>query len=267
MELKEIISSGILEQYVLGLTSPEESDKVDSYVKKYPELKEELDKISQSLEEYATSYSITPAKNVKDQIFAKINQSNKETSFKEKSFESQTKARVYRINSFLKFAAAACFFLLIGSVLFNYKLYNRIERSNVEMSALQQELNAQKQVAIDMNKDMSVVKNKMAMPVVLKGTPHSPESVAKIFWMKNNGEVYVDPSNLPAAPIDKQYQLWAIVNGKPVNAGMISSKNGDIYRFQKMHSFGKAEAFAITLEKAGGSESPTMDEMVVIAKI
>lgn len=34
-----------------------------------------------------------------------------------------------------------------------------------------------------------------------------------------------------------------------------------------MKSFGKAEAFAITLEKEGGSLTPTMAEMYVISKI
>jgi anti-sigma-K factor RskA len=34
-----------------------------------------------------------------------------------------------------------------------------------------------------------------------------------------------------------------------------------------MKSFGSAQAFAITLEKAGGSPTPTMDEMYVMAKV
>ncbi len=104
------------------------------------------------------------------------------------------------------------------------------------------------------------------MPVVLNGTPHAPDALAKIYWMKNTGEVYVDPTNLPGVPEGKQYQLWAIVDGKPVDAGMISTEKG-IYHIQKMKSFGQAQAFAITLEKAGGSPTPTMDQMFVIAKI
>ena len=47
---------------------------------------------------------------------------------------------------------------------------------------------------------------------------------------------------------------------------MISTEKG-IYHIQKMKSFGHAEAFAITLEKTGGSPTPTMDEMYVISKI
>jgi anti-sigma-K factor RskA len=67
-------------------------------------------------------------------------------------------------------------------------------------------------------------------------------------------------------PTGKQYQLWAIVDGKPVDAGMIATKKG-IYHIQKMKSFGSVQAFAITLEKAGGSPIPTMDEMIVQAKM
>lgn len=63
-----------------------------------------------------------------------------------------------------------------------------------------------------------------------------------------------------------QYQLWAIVDCKPVDAGMISTEKG-VYHIQKMRSFGKAQAFAITLEKADGSPTPTMDQMIVQAKI
>jgi anti-sigma-K factor RskA len=47
---------------------------------------------------------------------------------------------------------------------------------------------------------------------------------------------------------------------------MISTEKG-VYHIQKMRSFGKAQVFAITLEKAGGSPTPTMDQMIVQAKI
>ena len=85
--------------------------------------------------------------------------------------------------------------------------------------------------------------------------------------MKNTGEVYIDPSNLPEAPSGKQYQLWAIVDGKPVDGGLIiSTKKGDKYQIQKMKTFGKAEAFAVTLETTGGNPTPKGD-MYVMGKM
>ena len=80
--------------------------------------------------------------------------------------------------------------------------------------------------------------------------------------------LHLAPSGLPETPVGMQYQLWAIIDGKPVDAGMIlSNSSGDKYHIQKMKSFGKAEAFAITLETQGGNATPTMDKMYVIAKV
>ena len=84
--------------------------------------------------------------------------------------------------------------------------------------------------------------------------------------MKNTGEVYVDPTNMPTAPAGKQYQLWAFVDGKPVDAGMITSKDGKKYKIQKMKTFGKAQAFAITLETEGGNPQPK-GSVYVLGKI
>ena len=38
---------------------------------------------------------------------------------------------------------------------------------------------------------------------------------------------------------------------------IITNDNGTKYRIQKMKSFGKAQAFAISLEKEGGNTTPT----------
>ncbi len=64
---------------------------------------------------------------------------------------------------------------------------------------------------------------------------------------------------------DKQYQLWAIVDGHPVDAG-IFDMDKDL-SFVKLKTIPKAEAFAITLEKKGGSITPNMDAMYVMGKV
>ncbi len=83
-------------------------------------------------------------------------------------------------------------------------------------------------------------------------------------WNVNTKEVYVADVSLPEVPSDKQYQLWAIVDGKPVDAGMLSDAKN---LAQKMKVFEKAEMFAITLEKKGGSPTPTMEAMYVAGKV
>ncbi|MEO8570026.1 MAG: anti-sigma factor [Ginsengibacter sp.] len=267
MNSNDIISSGFLELYAMGLSSPEETVQVESWIAEYPEVKKELQEVEMSLESYALAHAIEPSGLVKEKIFSQINADGKKANL---SFIKTGAARaepvIYRIPSYFKLIAAAMLVLLIGSAILNYSYYNKYQSTNSDLQIAQQKIAQQDSVNLAMNKDMDVITDKNSVPVVLNGTPHAPEALAKIFWMKNTGEVYIDPSNLPAIPAGKQYQLWAIVDGKPVSGGMISTEKG-IYHIQKMKSFGKAEAFAITLEKAGGSPTPTMDEMYVISKI
>jgi len=270
----DIISSGLLELYACGLTSPEEARQVEDWIKQYPEIKQELDAIEVSLETYAQANAVEPSTSVKDKIFSEI------TNDKQKGNNNNvpvtnftpTAIKIYKIPTLFKLMAAAMFILLIGSVVLNYSYYNKYQNANDQylsaandLQAAQEKIKENQQANLAMKTDINVMTDKNSLPVVLKGTPAVPDAQAKIFWMKNTGEVYVDPSNLPAVPDSMQYQLWAIIDGKPVDAGMISTQKG-IYHIQKMKSFGRADAFAITLEKAGGSPTPK-GTMYVIAKI
>ncbi len=284
MEIKEIISSGLLELYITGLTSTEETFRVEQWAERYPEIKSEIEDLQNIMETYAMAESIQPddaikqkilAKvqpdySVKDKIFSRIQNSSQEPFSVIKSPEKTYHTPVYSFPSYYKWAVAASAILLLGSLILNYNYYSKYHDTSKQLQTAQQELQKQEQVAEALNKDMDVMTDKYALPVVLNGTQKSPDALAKIFWMKNTGEVYVDPTNLPQTPTGKQYQLWAIVDGKPVDAGMIpitfKTEKG-IYHIQKMKSFGKAQAFAITLEKTGGSPTPTMDQMIVQAKI
>lgn len=277
MEFKNIISSGLLELYITGIASPEENAEIENLIKKYPEVKLEVEELQTAMESYAMAHAIQPDPSVREKILSQIpNTVSREELSSDDLYEKNSAGKIYKMLSNYKWAAAASFLLLLGSLILSYTYYNKYHSSSVELAAaqqklsefanVQQQLEQQKQIAAAMNKDMEVVSNKYAKPVALNGTPHSPDAEAKIFWMKNTGEVYVDPTNLPQVPSDKQYQLWAIVDGKPVDAGIISSKNG-MYHMQKMKTFGKAQAFAITLEKTGGSKTPDMDQMYVMAKI
>ncbi len=267
MNINDIISSGLLELYALGLSSPEETTQVQDWLNQYPEVKQELEEIELSLESYAQAHAVEPSASVKEKILTQIStgDNNNKLTFS-KSENKINEPVLYRIPSFYKIAAAAMIILLIGSIILNYSYYQKYQSANNDLTVAQQKIAEQETANTAMNKDIDVMTDKNSRPVVLNGTPHSPEALAKIFWMKNTGDVYIDPSNLPVVPAGKQYQLWAIVDGKPVSGGMISTEKGT-YHIQKMKSFGKADAFAITLEKAGGSPTPTMEEMFVISKI
>lgn len=276
MEKKDIISSGLLELYALGLSSEEENRQVEEWLQLHPEVVKELDSIQEGLELYAMAHAVQPSADVKQKLMAEIGHHDKVISQDNSPIQSNAPvvtmeqshgAKVYRMNNAFKWAAAACFILLLGSLALNYSYYNKYQEAATGLANVEQELDKQRSMASNMDEQLNVMTDKNAMPVSLSGTPHAPEASAKIFWMQNTGDVYLAPGSLPEAKPGMQYQLWAIIDGKPVDGGMVSNDRGETYHIQKMKSFGKVQAFAITLEKKGGSPTPDMKELYVMAKI
>ena len=253
MNEQEIISSGLLELYVMGNTTAEETLKVEAWAKLYPDVATEIAAIQRVMENYAQATAITPAAKVKENIFKAIQTDTASAITKNKEAVA---AKVYSISPFWKYAAAASIALLIGSIIFNYAFYNKYQSASNDLVATRTELQKQKDLAESMHNYMKITGDKNAMSVSLKGMPDVPEAAARIYWMQDSHEVYIDPSNLPEAPEGMQYQFWAIVDGKPVSGGMINTlKDGRVVHVQKMKAFGNAQAFAVSLEKAGPEKS------------
>ena len=262
MEIKEIISSGLLELYALGAASREDNDQVETWIEQYPEVAAEVISIQKAMEEYAFMHVVEPSATLKESIFSEIK--NRKPS---KNGLKKHEAKVIGMASYLKWAAAASIILLIGSAIFNVIYFNKYSQSETARKEMESQYLAQQEEHLTIQNEMRVVQSKYSEPVSLHGLEAAPDAAAKIFWMKNTGEVYVDPTNLPEAPAGKQYQLWAIVDGKPVDGGMLTpEKKSGKFLIQKMKSFGKAEAFAITLETTGGNPTPKGD-MFVMGKI
>jgi anti-sigma-K factor RskA len=261
---QEIILSGILELYVLGQTSAEETKQVLEWKALYKDVAAELDSIETSLEQYAMANSIPLPVHVKNNLFRALPEQANNTSTVN-NVPSNTDAGSKQIRKW-QWLAAASFLLFVGSAIALLFLFNRYQHNSNKLAKASQELLQKEKSNLTLQKNLDAITASNSQSIVLNGTENAPSSSAKIFWIKNTGDLFVAPSGLPAAPVGMQYQLWAIVDGQPVDAGLLLPDNsGSIYSVQKMKSFGKAEAFAITLEKSGGSTSPA-GKMVVMSK-
>jgi len=250
----------------MGLTSAVETAEVQQWALQYAEVAAEIESIQIGLEKYAQSHAVAPGGSVKDKIFAGINKGTTAPVVDIKATNNGA-AKVHSISPVWKYAAAASIILLVGSLVLNYNFYDKYQTANKELASTQNELQQQRDIVTDMNSAMKVMSDRNAMPVSLPGMAETPDAAARIYWMQNTKEVYIDPSNLPELEKGKQYQFWAIVDGKPVNGGIITTTiNGKTVHVQKMKSFGQAQAFAVSVEDAG-PEKPQPSKVVVLGKI
>lgn len=96
--------------------------------------------------------------------------------------------------------------------------------------------------------------------------PAAPEisAAVQVFWNPGSQDVLLQVENLPTVPEGKQYQLWAIVDGTPQDMGVFDLEIARDSVVRMPYQVATAQAFAITLENAGGSPTPNLDALTVI---
>lgn len=240
---------------------------------KHLEVQEELNAIQEALGNYALLEEKTPPAYLKEKIAAAIKvkptEEKKEAKIITMNIEKETLPQSN--NRFYKYAAAAAVALLICSSVVNYSLYSKLQGTQDEMAGLVNEKNVlagevqmQKINFDNLNRSMAVVqsdmkllKNPNLVTMEMKGKDPAPDAKAMVYCDSKTNEIFLEVDKLPAAPEGMQYQFWAIVDGKPVDAGMIElCEQPDTCGIHPMKTIANAHAFAISLEKKGGNPSP-----------
>lgn len=261
METKEYIDSGILELYVYGLLSDTENEEVTTMANTHPEIKEEVLAIEKAI--VALSSSFSPFHSVANYEKIKAKLELKHTPV----IEMETSRNW---SQYIGWAAAI---LLLVGIGFQYnqleQTSNQVVSTEIEKAKFEKELN---QLTIQNKQNeigLAVVRDTKNTVVALGGQAVAPESSAKVYWNKETQVVYVDAAGLPEPPKGMVYQVWALKLNPltPTSIGLLDNFNKNNQRIFAVSSTGDAEAFGITLEPAGGSLSPTMEQLYTLGKV
>lgn len=260
---------------MLGLISPEESLQVEGMAAAHPEIKESIESYRKTMETFADLHAVQPPAQVKLRIISAIREQKVEQAQPDVTITPAVKPNILllSLHKWKKLAAAAVI-LLIASIALNgifigkYKQY----KNRYDVLALnQQQLFSQNQTlqtsVEHLQQSIHVLMDPSMKPVLMEGVTAHPGMLATIYWDPQSRHAYLGNTNLPAPPSGKAYQLWAIINGKPVSMGMYNPADEKGLVTMENVEPGTVQAFAITLEKQAGSPTPTMSQMYVIAKI
>lgn len=269
MNLKDYISSGIIENYVLGFASPEDSGELEQMASVHPEVREAIDAYQKTLETYAQLHAVQPAAALKGRIMDVLKEAGNKNQRAPKSARRPGQPALRR----WQWMAAAATLLLLVSLAVNFKYigsYRQYHDLYTAMLQSRQQLASQNQAMetrlAQVEKNLDMLMDPSMTPVVMQGVEKHPGMIATIYWDAKTRHTWLGTSNLPAPPEGMAYQLWAIVDGKPVGIGMYDPSNNKAPLHLENVIPGKVQAFAISLEKQNGSPSPTMDQMYVMGK-
>lgn len=259
MNAKQNISPGDLELYALGMLSAEERETVEANLSD-PAIKAELEAIEMGLEQFAMANQIEAPAGLKDQILSQIEDETPVIPLSPAKSKGLSYWLAASVSIALISSALALLFWnnwrdsekrLAVVMLENTSLADNVELTKGQLSS------AEQSIALMSNPDFELIQ--------LKGVESAPELLSTVWWNPETKETFLNTGNLKELSDNQQYQLWSIQDGQPVDAGIFDLAAADY--LIKMKDNAVPQAFAITIEPRGGSEVPSLDQMVVIGTI
>ncbi len=262
MEVNEFIATGILELYVFGKTSEAENEEVYKMASEHKAVSDEILSIEKAV--ISLSYSMSPY------LSAQNYEQIREKLLLKHSRVVEMKPRT-SWKGYLGWAAAIV--LMVGAAYQYTQLEsaeNQIvtvegEKNNLKKNIDSLQLKNQKTETV-----LAVVRDENNTIVPLAGQTVAPDAKAKIYWNKETQVVYVDASGLPEPPVGMVYQVWSLKLAPvltPTSIGLLADFATNDSKIFAVENTSGAEAFGITLEPAGGSATPTLEQLYTLGKV
>jgi Anti-sigma-K factor rskA, C-terminal len=305
VDVQRYISSGILESYVFGMLPEAEQGEVETAVSQYPDVKAAVDSLQHDKERFVQLYAVAPPHGIKERLMEIIRQENtqegndllpdelrtpiptslngkkkkqteqptRETPVKQLPVAKKSNDRIW------KYLTAAIVILLLGSVFMNFFFFRKstdyksryqsliATKEKLEADKEQQALTSLKETPGNVVADADPLNNPDFKWTKIPGGGKYAGNLVSVGWNAKTQAVYLQAQLMPVPPAGKQFQLWAIVNKKLVDAGVFLTGADAAQLLQQMKAVAVAQGFAITLEKKGGSPDPSMDQVCMSAKL
>jgi len=248
ININDIRNSGLLELYVLGNLSPNDLALVEASLKKFPELKSDIQDIEKAFQAYANMHAIEAPKNLLDNV----------------ALPKNTKEAKTKPNTGLKVLTFAS--LLIGGIL-SYMYYtqaNEAEQKIIDCEEDQETLETTNRELIAQNELYKKLFDPDFSTINVEATPGYASTQ---ITLKNNAqqkENILIFENLPDLAQDQSFQLWSLkADTDPIPLDVFQN---DLDVLEVAFEEGTS-AYAITIEPKGGSQSPTLDRLIGVFNI
>jgi len=251
--------------YIAGTLSEKENQEIDLLLQAHPELLEE----TLSIEKAIVQLTATTKGDYKHDF----------TSIKNKVSSQETKVIPLSKpkNNWLQYTGWAAA-ILMGSILAwsliqnnNLKEEITLEKQQIALEKLQLEEQIDKASSslAEAEKLITVFRDRDIVTIPLAGQKVSPNSFAKVYWDKKTKAIFLDAKDLPDPPKGKVYQVWSLTLNPltPTSLGTIDNFTADANKIFNIENPNNSEAFGITLEPEGGSESPNLEQLYTLGAI
>ncbi len=268
MNIKDYITSGKLELYVLDRLEPAEMREVEAMAAEHPEIKAEIEQIEFALEGLALTLAPDVDPTILERLLADIRSAPSDAPTGNKVPKVPTE----KTNRSMMASVLPWVFALAG-VLGLFYFYNqagersdKLETLQARYDKLEKDCNESQQILQSTQRFINQLTNPATQNVVLASADDTQDRSAIVFYNTATQKTLFKATSLPPPPSGKQYQLWAIDADGPKDLGVLATNlAGDV--ILEVDYLSGVAAFAITLEDEGGKPTPDLTQLQVIGNV
>jgi len=251
-EVHDFLESGLLDKYLIGATTVSETNKVEAYIAKHQDIKEEYEILQVQLELAARSNAINPPSHTLNAIV--------------KTIDNQTVVQLptqRKTPFWFSVAASVTALIFAGS---SYMFYNQnkslLDENNTiveEVFDLRNDINKNNDKLDNVMRQLMKLNNPETQKYVLRGNERAKDLKTVAYINPIEKSSLIDVVSLPELSEEQCYQMWANLQDRMVNLGILDINDR---KLQSVPYIKDALSLSITIEPKGGNKNGSFENIV-----
>lgn len=247
-KLQVFMESGLLDSYILGTTTPDENLEVESYIAEFPEVEAEYERLQDNLEVLAKAHTVEAPKYILNAVIKEI--TDDVPVIPMPSPPTHSRAPWFSI-------AASIAALIFGGL--SYLLYEQNISLALENQVVVDEIfDLRSDIENNNNKLENVMLQFMKLnnpeteKYVLRGNSRAKNLKTVAYINAVDKTSMIDVVSLPKLPENQTYQIWAELQDRMVNLGILDESERN--KLRTIPYMEDALGLSITIEPKSGSK-------------
>lgn len=246
-KLHTFFQSGLLDKYVLAETSASESLKVEYFINNYPEVESEYLKLQEHLHTLAKVDAVEAPDFILDKLKSTLEEATKPVF---NINHRQRKTPWYSIAaSIIALVCAGASYMMYQK---NQDLRNENQVVVDEIFDLRSDINENNQKLDNLMRQFLKLNNPDTEKYVLRGNERAKDLKTVAYINAEDKTSMIDVVSLPQLPENQTYQIWAEVQDRMVNLGILDPSQREL---QSIPYVEDALGLSITIEPNGNAKN------------
>lgn len=244
-KLQIFMESGLLDSYILGTTTPNENLEVESFIAEFPEVASEYGRLQDNLEILAKTQTVEAPKYILDAVMKDITEDVPVIQM------SPTNKRT----PWFSIAASIAAMIFAGSAFMLHEQNTSLNHENQvvveEIFDLRSDIEENNMKLENVMLQFKNLNNPETEKYVLRGNARAKNLQTVAYINAVDKTSMIDVVSLPKLPENQTYQIWAELQDRMVNLGILDESERKMKTIPYMED---ALGLSITIEPKVGSK-------------